>query len=299
MQSTLRFPRFPKIPRTQLLRYSLMVMGILALAPPVGFLVQALGGSMTCGVMCPRMPIGSGFFRAIFSQIAGVGLLFVWLGITFFFGRWMCSHVCPAGSLTEFGSKLLPKKMKIDYNRLLDVPIFRYGFFAGYLLLPVVGFTSVCCSYCNLSTIPETFGAIFSPDIRAGLLTGSKAVSIFMYVFLFGIIAKDGRGHCHLLCPIGALDSLVATLGAKVPFTFRTRVNASACGGCGACARTCPTAAITVNAETRLASVDYRRCFQCRLCEDQCPKQAIGVRQALPSKTGLIGVGVPNELSAD
>jgi ferredoxin-type protein NapH len=293
--------RLPKISRTQILRYSIMILGILALAPPVGFLVQALGGSMTCGVMCPRMPIGSGFFRAIFSQIAGVLLLLGWLGITFFFGRWMCSHVCAAGSLTEFGSKLLPKAVKIDYNRILDVPIFRYGFFAGYLLLPVLGFASVCCSYCNLSTIPETFGAIFSPEIRAGMLTGSKAISVMMYVGFFGVVAKDGRGHCHMLCPIGAVDSIVAALGARVPFTFRTRVKAQACSGCGACAKSCPTAAITVNAESHLASVDYRRCFQCRLCEDKCPNKAIGISQGIalnPAKQPK-QVQVPNELTAD
>jgi len=192
-----------KIDSRQRLRYGMMVIGILALAPPIGFVTQLFGSGTICGNLCPRMAIGTAFMRELFTRTAGVALLFIWLGITLFFGRWMCSHICPAGSLTEFGSKLVPEKLKADYPKKIDTPLFRYGFLGAYILLPVMGVASICCSFCSFSVVPETFGAIFVPRLASLLTTGTRLVSILLFVFILGIFTRDGRGHCHLICPVG------------------------------------------------------------------------------------------------
>ncbi len=262
--------------KKQKLRYTIMVIGVLALAPPVGFVTQWFGSGTLCGNLCPRMAIGTAFTRELFTRTAGVALLFIWLGITLFFGRWMCSHVCPAGGLTEFGSKLLPKRFKIDYTKIIDAPLFRYGFLGAYIILPIMGVESICCSYCSFSVIPETFGALFVPRLGFMLVSGTRLVSIFMFVFLLGIFARDGRGHCHLVCPVGALDSIVNAIGAKFKFTFRERVIPDTCSGCGECVANCPANAIVVDQDTDLIlEIDQRRCYQCRLCESDCPTQTI------------------------
>ena len=274
--------------RRTLLRYGTMVFGILAFVPPVGFIAQIFGGVMLCGNLCSRMAIGLNLPSELVSRTAGVVLLFLWLTVTLFFGRWMCSHVCPVGALTEFGSKLLPARLRIDYCKHLDAPLFRYGFLASYILLPAIGLASICCAYCNWSTIPETFAAIFIPSFRAALTTGAKLVSVALYVGLLGMLARDGRGHCHLVCPVGAVDLLVNYFGAKLPFAWRMRVNAEDCSGCGQCVKSCPASAIRLeplaaegsDPPHRVATIDYHRCYQCRACEGACARGTLSILRA-------------------
>jgi formate hydrogenlyase subunit 6/NADH:ubiquinone oxidoreductase subunit I len=268
--------RFKKVDRTQRLRYGTMLLGILALAPPVGFVAQAFGSSSICGNLCPRMAIGTDFLTELSRRTAGVALLLTWLASTVFFGRWMCSHGCPVGGLTEFGSKIVPRRLKLDYSRLFDAPLFRYGFLGAFILLPAVGYASICCGYCNLSAVPEAFGAIFVPRLRPMLTFGSRLVAMGLYIGLLGVLSRDGRGHCHLVCPIGALDSIMNAVGARLPFARRERIQLANCSGCGFCANHCPTWAITVDKQApEIATIDYHRCNQCRICESKCPKQAI------------------------
>jgi ferredoxin len=178
--------------------------------------------------------------------------------------------------LTEFGSRLVPRRLKLDYCRLFDAPLFRYGFLGAFILLPAVGYASICCGYCNWSVIPESFGAIFVPRLRALLTPGSRLLSIVLYVGLLGVLARDGRGHCHLVCPVGALDSLMNAIGARIPFARRERIQAANCSGCGHCAKNCPSWAITVDkTATEMAKIDYHRCNHCRVCEGICPTKAI------------------------
>lgn len=287
--------RFQHIDRRQKIRYGVMVLGILALAPPVGFLAQAAGSSTICGNLCPRMAIGPNFVREVFIRTWGVVLLLTWLGITLFAGRWVCSHFCPVGGLTEFGSKLVPKRFRVDYTRKVDAPLFRYGFLAAYLALPMAGMASICCSYCTFSTIPEFFGALFNPRQWSMALTGSRMLTFILFGIVLGAFARDGRGHCHLACPVGAVDSIINVIGAKLPFALRTRIDLSNCKACGICAEDCPAAAIRVDRSVEVyAKIDHRRCYNCRTCEASCPRGAIAIGR--PHKVKGEGYGKENEL---
>jgi ferredoxin len=51
------------------------------------------------------------------------------------------------------------------------------------------------------------------------------------------------------------------------------KVRRALCLGCGLCAQTCPTGAISLRWNN--AEIDQSRCNQCRLCLDFCPQGAI------------------------
>jgi len=51
------------------------------------------------------------------------------------------------------------------------------------------------------------------------------------------------------------------------------KVRNELCRGCGICAQSCPTGAISLR--WGYAEIDQSRCNECRLCLDICPQRAI------------------------
>ena len=100
--------RIAKIDGRQRLRYATMALGILALAPPVGFVVQLFGTTSMCGAFLHAALGGPGFADTVgrahtrpgpFLHLAGNHALFWPLDV---------QPCVPRGRLTEFGSKAVP-----------------------------------------------------------------------------------------------------------------------------------------------------------------------------------------------
>jgi ferredoxin len=51
------------------------------------------------------------------------------------------------------------------------------------------------------------------------------------------------------------------------------KVREALCSGCGLCATTCPTEAISLIGG--IARIDQERCNYCLLCQQECPQRAI------------------------
>jgi len=256
-------------------RYPIMAASVLFFLPPLAFLFQVTGDSNFCGSWCPRMffiwrqgtnleDFVSGLQRSCF----GVALVMAILLITLIWGRHWCSHFCPVGGIMELGSRVVPRKLQIDYSRL-PAAAFRYGYLTVYFIAPLVGLGSLCCNYCNFAAAPRLPGAPFSPADFAYFLRAAGLVNLALILFL-GFFARGGRAYCNLLCPIGAIDALVSRIRGRLG--WRVRVDPSRCNTCKLCAEGCPTWAINMKSP---AAIDQLSCMPCRICMDKCPTGAI------------------------
>jgi ferredoxin-type protein NapH len=256
-------------------RVAIMLVSAAAFLPPLAAVFQPSGDTGFCGTWCPRMffswrlgQSASSFFAGFARAWLGVALVLAVLATTFFLSRVWCSHVCPIGGAMELGSKLVPKAWKIEFSGVPSAPV-RYGYMAVYLLAPALGIGSLCCNYCNFAAVPRLFGAAFTGADLAYFMRTAGLINLGL-VDVLGFLAKGGRAYCNLLCPVGALDALANRLGER--FGRRVRVDAARCDGCGACAKVCPTWAITGEGK---AGIDPLACLPCRECERVCPTDAI------------------------
>lgn len=262
-------------------RYWILALAAVLFLPPLSFLFQFSGDANFCGKWCPRMffiwrqettlaSYLAGFARAYMGVVLVLGLL----AVSVFLGRYWCSHLCPVGGIMELGSRVVPRFLKVDFSRIPAAPV-RYGYLAVYLIAPLVGVGSLCCSYCNFAVVPRLLGAAFSKADLAYFLRTAGLINLGL-LLLLGFFAKGGRAYCNLLCPVGALDAIANRLGTR--FGRRMRVCVPRCNGCGQCVKSCPTWAIRVE-ET--AEIDQLSCMPCGICESACPEGAIGYGKAL------------------
>ncbi|ALC18093.1 FeS-binding protein [Desulfuromonas soudanensis] len=262
-------------------RTPLLLLGVLLFMPPLSLLFQAgTTDSNFCGAWCPRMffvwregMTFSQFFLGFARSFMGVILLVGILLSTLFLGRYWCSHLCPIGGTTELGSRLVSRRLKIDYSPVPAPPV-RYGYLAVYLLAPLAGLGSLCCNYCNFATVPRLYGAFFTPADLAYFFRTLGWLNLALVVFL-GFLARGGRGYCNFFCPVGALDALAAKLGSR--FGRRMRLDAERCTRCGLCLEVCPTWAIGLEKQP---CIDQLSCLPCGECEKVCPENAIAYKKA-------------------
>jgi ferredoxin-type protein NapH len=254
-----------------------LALGIVLMLPPLAVLMQlTTGDAGFCGPWCPRMffvwragTSGEQFLFGMLRAWAGVGLVVALLVVTVLFGRLWCSHLCPIGGAMELGSRLVPKRFKIDFSRVPAAPV-RYGYLAVYMLAPALGIGSLCCSYCNFATVPRLFGAVLlNPADIAYFLRAAGLVNLAL-IILLGFAARGGRAYCNFLCPIGAIDSLVNRVTMR--FGRRLQIVDSLCTQCGACHTVCPVWAIPSRDEPQ---IDQLSCMPCGACQQVCTPGAI------------------------
>jgi len=259
-------------------RILLLGVSLLIFLPPLALLLHAsTGDSSFCGQWCPRMFFvwreGSSlsqYFLGWLRSLAGVILIFALLVATFFAGRLWCGRICPIGGAMELASRILPRGMKISFTAIPAPPV-RYGYLAVYIIAPLVGLGSLCCSYCNFATVPRMLGVAFgSPADLAYFLRTAGLINLGLVLFL-GVFARGGRAYCNFFCPVGAIDSLVNRLGSR--FGRRFRIDFKSCTNCGQCLDVCPNWAI--DSSTAGYRIDQYSCFACGQCQLSCPDQAI------------------------
>lgn len=219
---------------------------------------------------CPRIPtaeVFTGGFMDLNSIMLGSTLIF-WL-LCLVFGPFFCGRLCIAGYFAESLSKIVPERFQIEWEKYVPVSYIRYGMLLGYMLLPLwYGFYP--CAYCNFyffdSLVSVLFGAALS-------FTVPLAAMGFLYLVLFGLFTKGGRGYCRFMCPQGAMQSLFFAIGAKLRLADTVQINKAKCIKCQRCVKTCPMRAMSMKDGS--VHNDVNLCIKCGVCQYNCPMKAI------------------------
>lgn len=197
-----------------------------------------------------KLQFGAMFDRLFLSY--GHSALFAVLGIlfvTFIFGRFYCSLLCPFGYLQDMIAFIARRKAKIEKNR----PLLRYG-----IALVCMGLLAAGSSLGMRVLGPLTnFGRILTQPLHLG-----AAVFIIIAV----LVVWKGRIFCTALCPIGT----VLGVCAKKP-VCRMSVSGK-CIKCGRCVSVCQAGCI----EPQEEYLDNERCVRCLQCMNDCPVKAVG-----------------------
>jgi ferredoxin len=222
----------------------------------------------------------------------------------FFFGRFVCGHICPMGTTVDIMGTVLRKNFKPWTKKIPDglyrLKYILLAFVAGAALikinlffwlspLPLVSrfYTILIQPFTTLLGNKSLFWAQPALSmINAGQLeylqiTVRRFDGIYFILFFFALIFSleliRPRFWCRYICPAGAL------LGICSKMTFwRRRVHK--CNKCGVCAKKCSTGAIVTdgkdiaNNEVNFSAppqksgehTAYSECITCRKCVDIC-----------------------------
>lgn len=233
------------------------------------FLVET--GFTSIHVPCARIPLAN-ILTGQWQYSGPTSLLFCLLLIvvSLWFGPLFCGWLCPAGAFSEYLSRLLPDKYKINWAQLVPLVPLRYGFFLGFLGSIILGL-GIPCSYCNYYALE-----IFVGYLHTGQLLNTSLSLLMTFVvsnIILGLFTKGGRGYCNLFCPVGTMCSLMHVLGQLVPGAFGMQVDKKLCVGCGLCSKKCPMQAVAITQGK--AQINRHHCIVCGQCRQACPRKAI------------------------
>lgn len=227
--------------------------------------------SFTIHKLCLRIQVSNLLNGKIFNhELIFVVSFILLLLATMIFGPIYCGKLCPTGALTEYLSRLIPERFKIDWIKYADITPIRYGMLAGFMILPLFNII-VVCAYCNFYVFDLLVNYYFKGYIVA-LTSGLILTSIFWLVIL-GLFTKGGRGFCNFMCPVGAFQNLIYFWSSKLFKNFRLIVNHDKCVNCKKCINVCPMRAM--HFEDNLVKNNIHNCIICGECENVCPMKVI------------------------
>lgn len=179
-----------------------------------------------------------------FGFAALISLVLILL-ITFLFGRWYCSVICPLGLIQEVELFILRKKYK---------GLKHYSWISYLIAAIAFGFVAAGNVYLLRFTEPYTlFGEIYSLSV----------IGIVFVVIVFVLVVFKARFFCSSLCPVGAILNLFSKFSI-----FGIQFDKSRCISCKMCMPNCPVGCIDIDS----GRVDNSVCVKCLRCVGACSK---------------------------
>lgn len=188
-----------------------------------------------------------------FSLYSAIIILFFFL-LTFLFGRFYCSIICPFGLIQDFIGFILKKKT----GKASNFYIIRYLIFSivfGLLIGGSILGLKILDPYTNFGLILSSFSNFSSLPLLIYTILGFLIITFLVFL--------KNRIFCTTICPIGTILGICAKNGL-----FKLHIS-SECIKCGMCENECPTGCISSN------KIDNELCIRCMKCVSKCPKQAI------------------------
>lgn len=168
--------------------------------------------------------------------------------LTFLFGRFYCSTICPLGILQEIASSLNIKKN----NRYIPVYPFKY-----FICAVSFGLLFAGSSFIIKHLDPYTY---FSSALTLSAFGILAVVSVLTIVFF-----KD-RFFCTNICPVGTFLGLISKLSLN-----KIYIDKEKCISCTMCEKQCPSACINIKNK----NVDNENCIKCLRCIEVCKNECI------------------------
>ena len=257
----------------------------------------------------------TGFARAHWGWLAKVqlvpGLLslnlivvLVLVLLTLLMGRIYCSVICPLGIFQDVIIKLRSvfggKKARNRFQFRKEHRVLRYGFLALFVLLLLLGITSLTATFmAGLLEPYSAYGRIasqfFAPVYGGGeniLASWSEANDNYIFsrvayvvnpallnvaiitLIIVAIFTWFGRNYCNMICPVGTALGLLSRYSWLKPVIDKSR-----CNGCRKCERNCKASCI----DGRNHRIDTSRCVVCFDCLENCSQHAISFRHKAPA----------------
>lgn len=196
---------------------------------------------------------------SMFMQDLPLLLIIVFTVVTtLFWGRVLCSSLCPFGALQDFMTRFLPR----SWQRTVPQAIHGRAIFIKYGILFFLIAMALIYTELSLFQYFEPFGTAF-------YFSQSWLLWVILALILAGA-AVIPRFYCRYACPLGAALGLGALLS---PWRIK---RVPQCQVCRVCEHACPTGAI------RAHQIDFKECVRCDVCERKLIKQAGTCRHSVP-----------------
>lgn len=234
------------------------------------------------------------FLPALLALNVGVVVALVLL--TLVFGRIYCSVICPLGVFQDGVSHLGTRGKKAPYKYRKEIKWLRYGVFALFVLLLVLGVQAAVALLAPYSAYGRIAQNLLQPlyiwgnNLFAWIAerAGSYAfypkevwlrsiptfiIAALTLIVIVALSFKGGRTYCNSICPVGTALSFFSRFAM-----FRPVIDKEKCKHCMACEHQCKAHCISISKEEQ--KIDYSRCVDCFNCIESCKFGALKYRFA-------------------